>query len=217
MAPRVGRLYCIDPGPALEIAKRNLAGIENVEFHRASVDSMPMADGSMDFGYSLGVIHHVPDPQSALNDCVRKLRTGAPFLVYLYYAFDNRPLWFRALWRLSDFLRRGICQLPYSLRYSASQCLALVVYLPLARTARVLETIGFRVDSFPLSSYRRLSFYTMRTDALDRFGTRLEQRFTRAQIERMLARAGLRDIRFADHVPYWCAVGVRSDSKDATG
>jgi 2-polyprenyl-3-methyl-5-hydroxy-6-metoxy-1,4-benzoquinol methylase len=44
----------------------------------------------MDFGYSLGVLHHIPDAQKALSDCVKKLKLGAPFLVYLYYSFDNR-------------------------------------------------------------------------------------------------------------------------------
>ena len=62
----------------------------------------------------------------------------------------------------------------------------------------------------PLSAYRRASFYTMRTDALDRFGTRLEQRFTRAEIERMMGEAGLTDIHFSDAVPFWTACGRRA-------
>jgi len=49
----------------------------------------------------------------------------------------------------------------------------------------------------------------MRTDALDRFGTRLEQRFTRVQIEKMLEQAGLVDITFSDIAPYWCALGIK--------
>jgi hypothetical protein len=49
----------------------------------------------------------------------------------------------------------------------------------------------------------------MRTDALDRFGTGLEQRFTRAQITAMMTAAGLSEIRFSDAVPYWCAVGIK--------
>jgi len=49
----------------------------------------------------------------------------------------------------------------------------------------------------------------MRTDALDRFGTRLEQRFTRAEITRMMRDAGLENIRFSDGFPYWCAVGFK--------
>jgi hypothetical protein len=63
------------------------------------------------------------------------------------------------------------------------------------------------VAGIPLSAYRGQSFYTMRTDALDRFGTRLEQRFSREAIQGMMEEAGLHQIVFSDSVPYWCAVG----------
>ena len=97
VAPRVGKLHCIDPSSAINIARRNLKENLNCEFHHSGVDLMPLLDESMDFGYSLGVLHHVPDTQKAMSDCVRKLKSGAPFLLYLYYAFDNRPFWFRVV------------------------------------------------------------------------------------------------------------------------
>jgi hypothetical protein len=34
------------------------------------------------------------------------LLSGAPFLLYLYYRFDNRPAWFRALYKVSNFDQR---------------------------------------------------------------------------------------------------------------
>ena len=49
----------------------------------------------------------------------------------------------------------------------------------------------------------------MRTDSLDRFGTRLEQRFTKKHIERMMKNADLDNIRFSNTPPYWCAVGYK--------
>jgi len=92
VAPRVGLLHCIDPSEkALSVAKHRLSHCSNVRFHLAASDSIPLQDESQDFGYSLGVLHHVPDTQRALEDCVRKLKPGAPFLVYLYYALDGRP------------------------------------------------------------------------------------------------------------------------------
>ena len=45
---------------------------------------MKIKENSMDFGYSLGVLHHIPDTKEALQKCVSKLKPGAPFLVYLY-------------------------------------------------------------------------------------------------------------------------------------
>ena len=210
-AERVGKLHCIDPAEkALDVAKRRLSALSNVTFHHAGVDDMPLADGSQDFGYALGVLHHIPDTQAAMASCVRKLKPGAPFLAYIYYAFDNRPLWFRLLWRATDLGRRGISRLPFALRKPVTTLIAGGVYYPLARFAAALARRGRDVSNLPLSFYRDRSFYSMRTDALDRFGTRLEQRFTRGEIEQMMKRCGLVDIRFRDAAPYWVACGRRA-------
>jgi ubiquinone/menaquinone biosynthesis C-methylase UbiE len=209
VAPRVGKLHCVDASEAaLAVAEKNLRDLGNCEFHAASVDAMPLPDASMDFGYSLGVLHHVPDTRAGIQSCVAKLKPGAPFLVYLYYAFDNRPAWFRVLWRASDPIRRVVASTPHAIRHWICSGIALLVYLPLARLARVCERLGFDVSAMPLSAYRERSFYVMRTDALDRFGTRLEQRFTADQIREMLQAAGLERIEFSRSV-FWCAVGLK--------
>jgi SAM-dependent methyltransferase len=211
VAPRVGTLHCIDPAEAaLAVARKRLADLPNVRFHCAASDSIPLDDGSQDFGYSLGVLHHIPDTRRALADCIAKLKPGAPFLLYLYYALDDRPAWFRALWRASDIVRGRIARLPFAARKAVTSAIAAGVYWPLARLARSGAARGRDVSSWPLSAYRDLSFYTMRTDALDRFGTRLEQRFTRGQIEQMMTDVGLIDIRFSDREPYWVACGIKA-------
>jgi SAM-dependent methyltransferase len=209
VSPRVGHLHCIDPSGALEVARRALADLSNLSFHRASVSDSPLPANSQDFGYSLGVLHHIPDTAEGLRACVHMLKPGAPFLVYLYYALDNRSPTFRLVWRLSDWLRRLICQLPPRPKHWVTDSLALLAYYPLARLSLGAERLGLPVGGIPLSYYRHHSFYTMRTDARDRFGTPLEQRFTRAEIQRMMEAAGLRDIRFSERPPYWCAVGVK--------
>ena len=209
VAPKVKKLICIDPSNALDIAKKNLSNFDNCEFESATVDDISIDDNSMDFGYSLGVLHHIPDTALGIKQCAAKLKKGAPLLLYLYYRFDNRPFWFRFIWSISDLLRKIISKMPYGLRYILSQIIAVVVYFPLARSALYLEKLNFNVGNFPLSSYKNLSFYTMRTDALDRFGTRLEQRFTRDQIENMMEKAGLESIKFSNSKPFWVAVGFK--------
>ncbi len=210
VAPRVGELHCIDASErALEVARRNLEEHENCRFIHASVEDAPLPDIGMDFGYSLGVLHHVPDTLAGIRSCVAKLKPGAPFLAYLYYAFDNRPVWFRAIWRCSDLARRVISRFPFRMKLAVSFVIASLVYLPLARLSRFLEARGVDVDNIPLSFYRDFSFYSLRTDALDRFGTRLEHRFSRDEISQMFREAGLESIAFREDVPYWCVVGFR--------
>lgn len=209
VAPRVGHLHCIDPSDALDVAKRMLENRSNISFYRASVDDKILPANSQDFGYALGVLHHIPDTGKGICSCVEMLKPGAPFLVYLYYAFDNRSSIFKRVWRCSDGLRRVICQMPKWLKHLVTNTLALGVYYPLARISLVTEWLGFNVANIPLSHYRNHSFYTMCTDARDRFGTPLEHRFTRHEIQLMLEAAGLHDIRFSDRPPYWCAVGIK--------
>jgi SAM-dependent methyltransferase len=211
VAPRVGTLHCIDPSPkALAVARRRLENLPNVTFAEASADSLPMADGSQDFGYSLGVLHHIPDTAAAMAAAVRKLKPGAPFLAYIYYGFDNRPIWFRWLWKSTEAARWMISRLPFAARKTVTTIIAAIVYWPLSRLALVLEMLRFDVKNFPLSDYRHRAFYSLRTDALDRFGTRLEQRFTRDEIKAMMCDAGLTDIRFHHGVPHWVACGRKS-------
>ena len=209
VAPRVGTLHCIDPSNAIEVARTNLGSHANVVFHRATAAELPFEAESMDFGYSLGVLHHVADTEGALRAAVRTLKPGAPFLVYLYYAFDNRPRWFRVLWKASDFTRKVISRQSNAMRHVICDGLAGAVYYPLARGAAVAERLGVNVEHWPLSAYRHRSFYTMRTDSLDRFGTRLEKRYTRDDMETLLRSTDLTDIRFCSSV-FWCAVGIRS-------
>ena len=205
VAPLVDDLVVADASPeALEVARLNLHAL-NVSFVNCSPETLPYPDGHFDFIFSLGVLHHLPDTQAAINSLVCKLTRDGRLLLYLYYAFDNRPAWFRAIWKLSDLLRRCVSGLPFFLRYALSQLIALFVYWPLARVAKYLSVSA----SWPLRFYADRSFYVMRTDALDRFGTKLERRFTKQQIIAMLEAAHLEDIRFSDCDPYWVCVASK--------
>ncbi|HMJ92586.1 MAG TPA: class I SAM-dependent methyltransferase, partial [Allosphingosinicella sp.] len=150
IAPLVGKLHCVDPSPkGIETARRLMAGRGNVRFHVAGVDSIPLADSSQDFGYSIGVLHHVPDTEEALRSCVAKLKRRAPFLLYLYYALDDRPLWYRALWRASNGMRRIVSRLPFGARKALSGAIGLLVYYPLSRAALLLERGRVPIGNFP--------------------------------------------------------------------
>jgi ubiquinone/menaquinone biosynthesis C-methylase UbiE len=211
VAPRVRHLHLLDPSSvALEVAKQNMQSAGNVSFHLRGVGNIPLPAQSLDFAFSLGVLHHVPDTAAAIATIADKLKPGAPFLIYLYYAFENRPAWYRVLWRMSDAARFFVSRLPHPARLTISQTIAMSVYWPLARFARFLRRYSRAAAALPLSYYADKSFYVMRTDAYDRFCTRLEKRFRRSEIERMLEQAGFRDIIFSDRRPFWCAVGIRS-------
>ena len=209
VAPKVQTLNCIEPSDAINVAKKNLLRYGNVNFLKETTENCSLSPNSQDFGYCLGVLHHIPDTQKALNDCTRLLKSGAPILLYLYYNFENKPAWFRALWKLSDYVRRFVSISPRPIKHLLSILIAYVVYFPLAKTAYMLEKLGFNVESIPLSDYRRKPFYQCKNDALDRFGTRLEQRFSKADISKMLLNAGCENIEFSPQTPFWCCIAFK--------
>ena len=130
-------------------------------------------------------------------------------MVYLYYSFDNRSLWYRILWKLTDLLRRIIYVLPEKIKRLITDFIALSVYFSLARFSHFIKLIGWNSESLPLSYYKDKSFYTMRTDARDRFGTALESRFSKKQVMGMMSDAGLVEISFSKSAPFWCAIGTK--------
>jgi SAM-dependent methyltransferase len=209
-APRVGLLHCIDASDAaLEIARRTLAEHTNVVFHHQDICELGLPVGSCDFGYSLGVLHHIPDTELATAACVQKLKPGAPFLVYLYYDLENRGRLQRLLLAVVTTVRYVVARLPRRLRLLVADVIGALVYWPLARFARLLEKVGKDPSWVPLFQYRRRSFYVMRNDALDRFGTRLEKRYSRDDVRVLLETAGLENVVFAEGPPWWVAVGWR--------
>jgi hypothetical protein len=69
----------------------------------------------------------------------------------------------------------------------------------------MLQAMNFRVSNFPLHHYSDLSFYVMRNDALDRFGTTFEARFSKREIIQIFALAGfdMTTIKFSEKEPFW--------------
>ena len=207
VASKVRLLNCIDPSEkALNVAKQNLSEFSNINFLQASVSDNALKENSQDFGYSLGVLHHIPDTLEGIKACAKLLKKDAPFLLYCYYNFENRPTFFKSLWGLSDFFRKILAPLSFGKKIYITSILAYLIYYPMARFALVCEKIGINVTNFPLSDYRKKSFYFMKTDALDRFGTRVEKRFSKGEIQSMLLEAGFKDIRFSENAPFWVSI-----------
>jgi len=202
---------CIDPSDAVYAAAKLLRGYSNVRVSQAGAESIPFPDNSFDFVFSLGVLHHTPDTETAMRHCVKKVKGGGYFMVYLYYSLDNRGLLFKILYRTSDFFRRIICRLPSAIKKFICDLIAVFVYMPFVLITKFFRLIGLKKISkkIPLSYYADHSFRIIKNDALDRFGTPLEQRFSKQQIKEMMQKCGLTNIVFSDNEPYWHALGQK--------
>lgn len=209
VSSKVKFIEAVDPSKAVVAANDLVGSINNVRISQAEVSALPFQDGAFDFVFSLGVLHHIPDTSLALKQTVAKLREGGYCLIYLYYTLDNKSLLFRSIFHLSNFLRYFICRLPSSSKKFVCDILAIIFYLPLVFFSKVcFKLFGEKILKYiPLSWYHDKSFNVIRNDSLDRFGTPLEQRFSKEDINRMMINAGLKDVVFSSKPPYWRAVG----------
>jgi len=210
VANKVKRIYLIDPSiEALGVAQSKLREFKNIDFINTGVEEAMEKIEPLDFAYSLGVLHHVPDIDLAFKSISRKLKKGAPFLVYLYYSFDNKPIWYRFIWKFSDIARGVVSKLPYKVKILVTYLIAFFVYYPISRLGLVLGKLKLSTSQFPLIYYSDKSFYFMKNDALDRFGTRLENRFSKIEILDLFQRHGFDNVEFSSSEPYWCACGIK--------
>jgi len=202
---------CIDPSEAVYAATKLLKFHLNVRVSKVSVENIPFPDNSFDFVFSLGVLHHIPDTAKAMQDCVKKLKPRGYFMVYLYYNLDNRGFLFKFLHEVSNIFRRIISKLPSGIKKGICDAIAIFVYMPFVMTTRVFIKIGLNkfAKKIPLSFYANHSFNIIKNDALDRFGTPLEQRFSKKEIKTMMEACGLAHIIFSDKEPYWHAIGQK--------
>ena len=209
LASKVHILEAIDPSDAVISAAKLLQNEKNIRISKASVNGIPFPDNSFDFVFSLGVLHHIPDTQNAMYECVKKVKSGGYFLVYLYYNFDNRGKVYKLLFFASNLIRRVICLLPSILKKIVCDLLALLVYLPIISISKFLLLIGVKkiIKHIPLSYYADKSINIIRNDSLDRFGTPLEQRYSQKEIYQMMSSCGLNDIIFSKNEPFWHAIG----------
>ena len=199
-------VYALEPSDgASKVLAKKFVNEKRVKILQETVGMNSIPSNSLDLAISLGVLHHIPDTALAIKDVASKIKNGGVFLCYLYYNLENKPMYYRSLFWTSNSLRWVISRLPYVMRRFIAQLIAGLIYLPLSRVARFFGKKGKDISNFPLHHYVDMPFVMLQNDALDRFGTRLEQRFSKAEITRMLGLAGfdLTSLNFSSFEPFW--------------
>lgn len=211
LADKVKFIEAVDPSSAIFSAAKLLNNMPNVRAVMSDIDNLPYHEESFDFAISLGVLHHIPNTRAALRKLVKKVKLNGHVLIYLYYNLENRSSLYRLIFRMTDFCRRIISKLPTIIKIFICETIAFLIYVPLIYSAKAVQFMikGNFYHKFPLSYYTDKSLWIIRNDALDRFGTPVEQRFSKDQILKMMEDCGLDNICFSTSPPYWHATGQR--------
>lgn len=191
----------VDFSDAIFTARRNLEDSDDCLFFMADLKRLPFREGFADFLFSLGVLHHLPTP--CLEE-TRKLRRYAPrLLIFLYYALDNRPFYFRWILRAVTRVRVAVSKIrSRAFRKAFSIAGTFFVYLPLVFLGKSLQVLFGAGSAVPLyDAYHDKGFARIEQDVYDRFFTRIEQRVTRAEI--LTLTDTFRKVEVSTHLPYW--------------
>lgn len=188
------RVVAVDIGRSIDVARRNLpASVLTVQ---ADADCLPFAPGTFDFVTSIGVLHHLPDPQQTLRHLVSFVRPSGFVHIYVYWMPDRGG--HVRLLRLVSLARKVTVRLPHRVLHAlcvpVAAVLALLVVWPfklLRRSARLARV----ADAFPLKTYADYPFEVLVNDQFDRFSAPLERRYSEGEVRKMLEAAHLTDIR----------------------
>lgn len=167
----------VDLSEAVEAARENTRGLSNVHLIQADLYQLPLKPHILDFVYSIGVLHHLPDPKQGFLALTKLLKPDAPIFIWVYARGKGRQIPFltamRAVsTRLPLRLLNAVCLLlavghwslwiaPYRLlnRFAATRGLAqrlpFTLYAKQGFPFRVLYTDWFDGLSVPLVHYHR--------------------------------------------------------------
>lgn len=162
-------------------ARENLARFPTVEVRHQSIYEIS-EESAFDIAFSIGVVHHLSDPDAAVARLARAAKPGGQVLVWLYGRENNG-------WIVHFFnpLRKALFS-------RLSLKLVHVLSWPLTAVLWCLLRVGFPPGAY-YRLIRRFSFEHLRAIVFDHMIPRIALYYTRAEAEALLARAGLTDIR----------------------
>jgi SAM-dependent methyltransferase len=204
------RVVGLDASLAVEVAAANNRGPEAI-FVQGDLLRPPVARDAFDLVCCLGVLHHIEDTSRGLSALVSVARPGGRVLVFLYHDGAEHHRVSRLVLRMVTLARTITTRMPLPLLKACSWLLAVGLWVLWVSPLKLLSRIPrwqARVAALPLAQYVEYPFRVLWNDQFDRFSAPLEKRYSRAQVEDLLAKAGLVDVHVLGGYG-WRAVGTR--------
>lgn len=111
----------VDLTNAIDAAYTNIGRREKVHLIQADIFAMPFREGTFDMAYSIGVLHHTPDPRAAFDRVAATVKKGGGFAVYLYHGYGPQSC--------PDIIRKVTTRLPLRAMFAISAFAVPLYYL----------------------------------------------------------------------------------------
>lgn len=204
-------VWAVDLGLAVEVAQGNNAGNNQVKVVEADLHRLPFAPESFDLVYSIGVLHHLPDPESVFRGLLKHVKPKGWIHLYLYWKPEGQPFK-RLLLAGVTAIRRITTRIPHRLLYGLSYPAAAIAFAGFVWPYRLLSAAGLSriAERLPMKQYAQYPFRVCVNDQFDRFSAPIEYRYTRREVTEWFERAGLEKISVAPNFG-WVATGRRPE------
>lgn len=197
------KVVAIEPSAAFEVLARNVGDDPRVELLSMRGDELPPGL-ELDFVVSIGVIHHIPDPDPVIRAARAALRAGGRIVIWVYGREGNRGF-VGAL----ELLRKLTVRLPHAplALLAAALTAALEIYIPLCRLLPL-----------PMRDYARhvLGRFSRRKRYLvvyDQLKPAYAKYYTGQEAVSLLERAGFESVTSRHRRGYsWTVVGTNPGS-----
>lgn len=183
-----------DLGESVEVAYELTKELENACIVQADIYAMPFK-GTFDLAYSIGVLHHLPEPEQGFQKLPPILKTGGDMVIWVYNRRNNA----RAI-HFYEPVRDLLKNLPKPVLFKLSYIPAVIAEI-LNTLTKILNWYGFRklAKKVPFSYYANFPFNMKLNDTFDIIATPKSNYYYVEEIRNWFSRAGLKDIQAFEH------------------
>ncbi len=153
----------IDLSEAVVAAYKNTNNISNIHIIQGDIYSPPFKSGTFDFIYSLGVLHHLPDPQRGFESLVKLLDSKQEIFIWCY---DNDKPKKNSMY---EVIRKFTTRLSYKYLYIFTLLSAMGIRIILNCPAKLAKTLGMKNNKLPYDYYLKYPFRVLHADLFDVF------------------------------------------------
>ena len=181
-----------DLSDAVEAAYRNCAGLRKVHIVQGDIYKPPFRK-RFDFIMSIGVLHHLPDPEKGFLRLAELSRSGKPVFAWVY---GREGRWFK-VYVVEGVIRQLTKRTPHRALYYMCYIPASVYQLSNAlyrfcEKRPALRPLG---RFFPFKGYAKFPFRVKHADAFDLLATPVNNYYRREDMEKWAKDARLADVR----------------------
>jgi len=196
-------VLAVEPSDAFEVLCRNIEQPEKVTCLKIMGEQLP-AYGDLDYVFSIGVLHHIPDPAPVVEAVFKALRPGGNFLVWLYGKEGNGL--YLAMVRPLRILTK---HLPHFMLASLVE----MIYWPLVFYIKLCHWLPLPLRKYMMSILERISPEKRRLIIYDQLNPSYAKYYAQSEARKLLLDGNFANVRIHHRHGYsWTVIGTKPNS-----